>query len=57
MITWFVGLDSLVAIDDQEGNMTEATAIRLAIPKLQRMLAEGLENQNLVDWNVESEES
>lgn len=53
---WFIGLDSMVAVEDFDHTLTEEEAISQAYTKILHMLEESRDNvSGLLDWNVEYE--
>lgn len=54
-VTYFVGLDSMVSVDDDDGTMDEAQVIEEAHWKLIQLMEESRRNPAFtLDWNVET---
>jgi hypothetical protein len=57
MRDWYIGLDSMVYVEEVDDVLTEEEAIKEAYWKIRRLLEEAEGNiLHLLEWNVESEE-
>ena len=57
MMDWYVGLDSMVFVEEVDDVLTEEEAIKEAYWKFRRLLEEAEGNiLGLLEWNVEAEE-